>query len=235
MPNPSNPISGNTTVLSNNNTAPSYFNKTNEFSKFSIGNEQSQTVSIKDTLKSTPLIIKRGGEISFNGSSNLHSPKFNMGSFIQNSRSAKSGISRSSSRNRSKSSGNLRSSYSPSPDKASHFTEMRELAKKSRKSRRSEQVSREEHSFSKDLEEPEDIIAAEAENKEFNPKMVKIIKEGLDLDDSIEHLEGYLGHSRDEIPTDRRSSSCQSYTYIPVKTFKRFVGKSMAQESTGNG
>jgi hypothetical protein len=78
MPNPSNPISSATTVQNN---PPSYLGET-EFSKFSIHNEKSQTVSIKDTLKSTPLIIRRGGEISFNGSSNLQSPKFNMGSFI---------------------------------------------------------------------------------------------------------------------------------------------------------
>ena len=54
--------------------------------------------------------------------------------------------------------------------------------------------------------------------------MLNLMKEGMDLDESIQNLEGYLGYKRDDIPTDRRSSSCQSYSYIPIKTFKRFIG-----------
>lgn len=58
---------------------------------------------------------------------------------------------------------------------------------------------------------------------QVHPEVLNLVQEGMELDSSIKELEGYLGYKMDDVPTDRRSSSCQSYTYIPVKTFKRFI------------
>lgn len=56
---------------------------------------------------------------------------------------------------------------------------------------------------------------------DVDPKLLDFFMEGLELDESIEKLEGSIDN-HDYLGERRRSSSCSSYGYIPIKTFKRF-------------
>lgn len=56
---------------------------------------------------------------------------------------------------------------------------------------------------------------------DVDPKLLEFLMEGIELDESIEKLEGSIDNQR-YIEERRRSSSCSSYGYIPIKTFKRF-------------
>ena len=56
--------------------------------------------------------------------------------------------------------------------------------------------------------------------KDVDPKMLEFLMEGIELDESIEKLEGCI-QSKRYLEARRRSSSCSSYGLIPLKKFKK--------------
>ena len=56
---------------------------------------------------------------------------------------------------------------------------------------------------------------------DVDPKMYEFLMEGIELDKSIEKLEGSI-KNRIYMGDRRRSSSCSSYGYIPIKNLRRF-------------
>jgi hypothetical protein len=69
------------------------------------------------------------------------------------------------------------------------------------------------------LEEREDLYSS----------LASILDEGLEIDNNIKELESYLGCKIDDIPTERRSSSCQSFAFNPVKKLRRMMELKKAQ------
>lgn len=75
------------------------------------------------------------------------------------------------------------------------------------------------------LKRKDDLVDIEYNKRigvdDVDPRLLEFLMEGMELDESIEKLEGSIDNRR-YLGERRRSSSCSSYGYIPIKTFKRF-------------
>lgn len=85
-----------------------------------------------------------------------------------------------------------------------------------------------EATYSQDLSESNLVCDLDG-REDLYSSLASIVNEGLEIDGSIKDLECYFGCKIDDIPTERRSSSCQSYAFNPVQKLRRLMEMKRAQ------